>query len=221
MTADPAMLHGKTIGFGITGSHCTYAEVLGPMEALVRLGARVIPVATHTVLTTDTRFGKADDWVARLEAITGERIRGSIPEVEPFGPKRTLDAFVISPMTGNTLARFANAITDSPVLMAAKATLRNGRPVILAVSTNDGLGLNAQNIAKLLVARNVYFVPFGQDDPLGKPTSLVARMDLLVPAVAAALEGRQLQPLLVLHPKAMEAIAHAEGGRTGTAAESG
>ncbi|MBE3596067.1 MAG: dipicolinate synthase subunit B [Hydrogenibacillus sp.] len=192
-----ALLQGKTIGFGITGSHCTYAEVMGPMEALRRAGARVIPVATYTVLNTDTRFGAAEDWIARIEEITGERILSTIPEVEPFGPKKMLDAFVISPMTGNTLAKLANAITDSPVLMAAKATLRNGRPVVVAISTNDALGLNAANIAKLLVARNIYFVPFGQDDPFGKPTSLVAKMDRLVPAVEAALRGEQLKPLLV------------------------
>jgi len=190
------VLHGKVVGFGVTGSHCTFSQILGSLRRLVAAGARVIPVVTPTVAHTDTRFFAAKDFLRELGEITGEEPYTRIPDVEPFGPRRFLDVMVIAPLTGNSLARFANGITDNAVLMAAKSTLRNGRPVVLAVSTNDALGLNAPNLARLLTARYVYFVPFGQDDPYGKPTSLVAHMDLLPETVAAALLGRQLQPVL-------------------------
>jgi len=190
------VLHGKVIGFGVTGSHCTFSHILDPLRRLVAAGARVIPVVTPTVAHTDTRFFAAEDFLRELREITGEEPYTRIPDVEPFGPRRFLDVMVIAPLTGNSLARFANGITDNAVLMAAKSTLRNGRPVVLAVSTNDALGLNAPNLARLLTTRYVYFVPFGQDDPYGKPTSLVAHMDLLPESVAAALLGRQLQPVL-------------------------
>lgn len=133
----------------------------------------------------------------QLKEITGNDIISTIVEAEPLGPSKLLDVMVIAPCTGNTTSKLANAMTDSPVLMAAKAQMRNQRPLVLAISTNDGLGLNAANIAKLLVAKNIYFVPFGQDNPVQKPNSLVARMDLVPETCIAALEGRQLQPLLV------------------------
>jgi dipicolinate synthase subunit B len=148
-------------------------------------------------MTTDTRFGKSEDWQAQLKAITGNELISTIVQAEPLGPSKLLDVLVIAPCTGNTTSRLANAITDSAVLMAAKAQMRNGRPIVLAISTNDGLGLNAANIAKLLVAKHIYFVPFGQDNPVQKPNSLVARMDLVLEACEAALAGKQLQPLLV------------------------
>jgi dipicolinate synthase subunit B len=190
-------LQGKTIGFGITGSHCTYEEVLPEMKKLVDEGAKVIPIISYTVKSTDTRFGKADDWQAKIKEITGEEIIDNIPAAEPFGPKKTLDVMVIAPCTGNSTSKLANAMTDNAVLMAAKSTMRNGRPVVVAISTNDGLGLNAANIAKLLAAKNIFFVPFGQDSPEGKPNSLVAKMDLIKETCEAALEGKQLQPLLI------------------------
>ncbi|MBO8162512.1 MAG: dipicolinate synthase subunit B [Brevibacillus sp.] len=190
-------LRGKTVGFGLTGSHCTFEETMPQIKRLVDAGARVIPVITQTILSTDTRFGTSEGWQKQLVEITGEKIISSIPEAEPLGPSRLLDLMVIAPCTGNTTSRLANAITDSPVLMAAKATLRNLRPVVLAISTNDGLGLNGVNIAKLLATKNIYFVPFGQDAPDKKPNSLVARMDLIKETCEAALEGRQLQPLLI------------------------
>lgn len=190
-------LQGKTIGFGLTGSHCTFEETMPQIKRLVEAGARVIPVVTHTLMTTDTRFGTSESWQQQLRDITGETIISTIPEAEPFGPSKLLDVMVIAPCTGNTTSRLANAITDSPVLMAAKATMRNLRPVVIAISTNDGLGLNAANIAKLLSAKNIYFVPFGQDAPDKKPTSLVARMDLIKETCEAALDGKQLQPLLI------------------------
>lgn len=190
-------LQGKTIGFGLTGSHCTFEETMPQIKRLVDAGARVVPIVTHTILTTDTRFGTSASWQQQLIDITGEKLITSIPEAEPLGPSKLLDVMVIAPCTGNSTSRLANAITDSPVLMAAKATMRNLRPVVLAISTNDGLGLNAANIAKLLAAKNIYFVPFGQDAPDKKPNSLVARMDLIPETCEAALEGRQLQPLLI------------------------
>lgn len=192
-----SVLQGKTVGFGLTGSHCTFAETMPQIKRLVDSGARVIPVITQTVQSTDTRFGRAEDWQKQLIEITGENIIATIPDAEPLGPSKLLDLMVIAPCTGNTTSRLANAITDSPVLMAAKATLRNQRPVVLAISTNDGLGLNSMNIAKLLCAKNIYFVPFGQDAPEQKPNSLVARMDLIKETCEAALQGRQLQPLLI------------------------
>lgn len=190
-------LQGKTIGFGLSGSHCTFEETMPQIKRLVDAGARVIPIVTNTILTTDTRFGTSESWQKQLLEITGEKLITSIPEAEPLGPSKLLDVMVIAPCTGSTTSRLANAITDSPVLMAAKATMRNLRPVVIAISTNDGLGLNAANIAKLLASKNIYFVPFGQDAPDKKPNSLVARMELLQETCEAALDGRQLQPLLI------------------------
>ncbi len=190
-------LTGKTIGFAVTGSHCTYAEVFPQFERLVKMGANIIPIFSNTVLSTATRFGEAGEWASRIEAVTGHTGIASIPEAEPLGPSKRLDCLIVAPCTGSTLSRFANAQTDSAVLMAAKATLRNDRPVVLAISTNDGLGLNAYNIARLLTTKNVFFVPYGQDDPFRKMNSLVAKMELIPQTVEAALEKRQLQPLLV------------------------
>lgn len=187
----------KTIGFALTGSHCTHDEVLPQMVRLVEMGARVIPILSHTVATVDSRFGTAEDWKRKVYEITGEQPRMTIPEVEPLGPSNLLDCLVIAPCTGNSLARLANALTDSPVLMAAKAQMRNHGPVILAISTNDALGLNASNLAKLLSARDVYFVPFGQDHPHKKPKSMVAQMDQIPETCLSAMKGQQIQPLLV------------------------
>ncbi|SFJ23703.1 dipicolinate synthase subunit B [Thermoflavimicrobium dichotomicum] len=189
--------HNATIGFALTGSHCTHDEVLPQMKRLVELDAQVIPIISHTVATVDSRFGKASDWIKQIEEITGRKPLMSIPETEPFGPKKMLDCLVIAPCTGNSLARLANALTDGPVLMAAKAQMRNHRPVVLAISSNDALGLNAANLAKLLAAKDIYFVPFGQDNPEGKPKSMVARMELIPETCLAAMNGRQLQPLIV------------------------
>nr|WP_255517042.1 MULTISPECIES: dipicolinate synthase subunit B [Thermoactinomyces] len=186
-----------TIGFGMTASHCTHDEVLPQMKRLVELGANVIPVISHTVATVDSRFGTAEDWKKKIKEITGRTPLMTIPEVEPFGPEKSLDCYVIAPCTGNSLAKLANALTDSPVLMAAKAQMRNHRPVVVAISTNDALGLNAVNLAKLLAAKDIYFVPFGQDAPEKKPKSMVARMELIPETCLAAIEGKQLQPLIV------------------------
>jgi len=167
------------------------------IKRFVDAGARVIPIVSNTIMTTDTRFGTSQSWQQQIKDLTGEELISTIPQAEPLGPSKLLDVMLIAPCTGSTTSRLANAITDSAVLMAAKATMRNLRPLVIAISTNDGLGLNAANIAKLLAAKNIYFVPFGQDAPDKKPNSLVARMDLLLEACTAAMEGRQLQPLLI------------------------
>lgn len=193
-------LAGKRIGWALTASHCTLAAMLRQVERVVEAGADVIPILSGAVAREGTRFGTPEEWRERLAAATGKRPLETIAEVEPLGPGRLLDALVIAPCTGNTLAKLAYGITDGPVLMAAKAHLRNGRPVVLAVSTNDGLGLNAKNLGLLLNAKHIYFVPFGQDAPLEKRTSLVAREELIPDTIAAALEGRQLQPVLLGPP---------------------
>jgi len=188
---------GLTVGFALSGSHCTFAEVMPQVRRFVETGANVVPIISNSLLTTDTRFGKAEDWRNMLKEITGNDIISSIVEAEPLGPSRLLDVLVVAPCTGNTISKLANAQTESAVLMAAKAQMRNQRPLVLAISTNDGLGLNAFNIAKLLNTKNIYFVPFGQDAPDTKPNSLVARMDLILETCEKALQGKQLQPLIV------------------------
>ncbi|HET7578521.1 MAG TPA: dipicolinate synthase subunit B [Bacillales bacterium] len=190
-------VEGKHIGFGLTGSHCTYDQVVPQVQRLVDAGAKVTMFVTYTVKHTVTRFGDGRDWVKKVEEITGNEAVDSIVKAEPYGPKMPLDCMVISPMTGNSISKFANAQTDSPVLMAAKATMRNRNPVVLGISTNDALGLNGVNIMKLMAAKYIYFIPFGQDNPEKKPNSLVARMDALQDAVESALDGEQLQPVLV------------------------
>ncbi|AXH98749.1 dipicolinate synthase subunit B [Sporosarcina sp. PTS2304] len=196
------MLEGKRIGLGITASHCTYDQLLPMIDSLQKVGASVVPIITHSVLHAATRFGTGEEWIERIEKATGEKVISSIREAEPFGPTNPLDCMIISPLTGNSMSRFANAATDSPVLMAAKATLRNGKPVVLGVSTNDALGLNAANLVKLLNMKHVYFIPFGQDDCLKKPNSLIADFSLLPATTIAAINGKQLQPLLIMHKDA-------------------
>jgi dipicolinate synthase subunit B len=194
-------LAGKRIGVAMAASHCNLARAMKQLEVLVAEGADVIPIISANVRTTETRFGKPDDWITTIERITGKHPLSSIPEVEPFGPKIQLDCLVVMPCTGNTLAKLANAINDTPVCMAAKAQMRNHRPVVLAITTNDGLGMNARNLGAMLGARNVFFVPFRQDNPTGKPTSVDADIEMcLLPTILAALEGRQVQPLLLGAP---------------------
>ncbi|WHY74465.1 dipicolinate synthase subunit B [Fictibacillus enclensis] len=189
-------VHGKHIGFGLTGSHCTYDAVYPEIKRLVKEGAKVTPFVTHTVQNTNTRFGDGEEWLEKITQLTGTEPVNSIVKAEPFGPRTPLDCMIIAPLTGNSISKFANAMTDSPVLMAAKATMRNQSPVVLGISTNDGLGLNGVNIMKLMAAKNIYFVPYGQDDPVNKQNSLVAHMEYLLETVEAALDGKQLQPVL-------------------------
>lgn len=190
-------LKGKTIGFGLTGSHCTFEEVMPEIQKLVDEGANVIPIISNATATTDTRFGDSADWQKKLKEITGNKIIASIVDAEPIGPKGLLDVMIIAPATGNSISKLANAITDSPVLMAAKAQLRNLKPVVVAISTNDGLSLNGVNIGKLIATKNIYLTPFGQDSPHKKPNSLVARMDLIKESCEMALESKQIQPVII------------------------
>lgn len=196
------VLSGRRIGVAMGASHCNLDRTMVQLQVLMDEGAEVIPVISNNVRTTETRFGTPDDWLTQIERITGRRSLTTIPEVEPFGPKIQLDALVVMPCTGNTMAKLANAINDSPITMAAKAQMRNHRPVVLAITTNDALGINAVNLGRLLGTRNIYFVPFGQDNPTGKPTSLDADVEgYLVPTILSAMEGRQIQPVLLGPPR--------------------
>jgi dipicolinate synthase subunit B len=188
---------GKKVGFALTGSHCTLEEIMPQIKRFVEAKADVLPIISDSLKATDTRFGTAESWQRQLKEITGNDIISTIIEAEPLGPSRLLDVLVIAPCTGNTTSKLANAMTENAVLMAAKAQMRNQRPLVLAISTNDGLGLNLFNIAKLMVTKNIYFVPFGQDAPKTKPNSLVARMELIMETCEAALAGKQLQPMLI------------------------
>lgn len=185
------------IGFAVTGSHCTIAEVLPLMRLLKNEGARVIPILSPAVITNDTRYGTAKELLEKITDITREKPLLSLVEVEPIGPQKILDIVVVAPCTGNTLAKLASGVTDSNVLLACKAELRNNRPVVIAISTNDGLSANANNLGALLNRKNIFFVPFGQDAPETKQASLIAKMDLLPETILEALQNRQIQPLLI------------------------
>ncbi len=185
-----------TIGFALTGSFCTFSKVFPVMEDLAK-NYNLIPIFSESTTFMDSRFGTAEEHWKRASGICGAEPLSTIPQTEPIGPKKLLDALVIAPCTGNTLAKLAHGIADTPVTMAAKSHLRNGRPVIIAVSTNDALAGAAENIGRLLARKNYYFVPFGQDDPVQKPTSMVADFTRIPKCLEAALEGRQLQPILL------------------------
>ena len=189
-------LQGKKIGVAFTGSFCTYERVFIELKKLVQEGAQVQTIFSNAAQSIDSRFGNAEDFVKEAEKITGIAPMLTIAQAEPIGPKGLLDLLVILPCTGNTIAKLANGITDTPVLMAAKAHLRNERPLLLSISTNDALGMNMKNIGLLLNAKHVYFVPFGQDNAEKKPNSMIAHTELLVPAAKAALEGKQYQPVI-------------------------
>lgn len=190
-------MKNKTIGFALTGSFCTFSYVIRELETLCQTGAKVLPIMSHNAYTTDTRFGSAEEFKNAIRRITGQEIIHRIAQAEPIGPKNLLDALVIAPCTGNTLAKLAWGITDTSVTMAAKATLRNGKPVIVAVSTNDGLGGSGKNIGMLSNQQNYYFVPYRQDDCISKPNSLVADMSKITETVTLALHGQQIQPVIM------------------------
>ena len=187
----------ERVGFAVSGSFCTHEQVLKALEQLAAVYETVIPIASEASAFTDTRFGTSEDLLERLEDLTGQEVLCDIPSVEPIGPKKLLDVLVIAPATGNTIAKLANGIADTTVTMAAKSHLRNGRPVVVAVSSNDGLAAGARNIGELLMRKNYYFVPFGQDNAAAKPCSLVADFGKIPETVDAALRGEQLQPLLL------------------------
>ena len=186
----------QTVGFAVCGSFCTHAKAMEALEQVKARFSTVIPIVSECTAATDTRFGPAHELMREMERICDRRVISSIREAEPIGPKKLLDLLIIAPCTGNTLGKLACGITDTAVTMAAKANLRNQRPLLIAPSTNDGLTASAPNLGALLSRKYIYFVPFGQDDPVKKPTSLVADFSLVADAAQAALEGRQLQPLL-------------------------
>lgn len=185
-----------TIGFALCGSFCTYAQVFPVMEELAK-EHNVIPIFSFAAASIDSRFGKAEEHLARAEAICGRSPFTTIEEVEPIGPRKLLDALVIAPCTGNTLAKLSHSIADTPVTMAAKSHLRNGRPVLVTVSTNDALAGAAENIGRLLARKHYYFVPFGQDNAAAKPTSMVADFKKIPQALVSAMEGKQIQPIIL------------------------
>ncbi len=185
------------VGFALTGSFCTFSQVFQVIETLVKLGFEVTPILSSRAAEEDTRFYSSEAVWRSLEALTGKKPLSTLSQVEPIGPKKLLDAYVIAPMTGASMGRMANGIFDTPALLGAKSHLRNGRPVLVAPSTNDGLSTSAENIGKILAMRNVYMVPFRQDDPVGKPRSVVADFSKIPEALAAALAGAQVQPILL------------------------
>ena len=189
-------LNDKRIGVALSGSFCTYDKVFKELQKLADEGAKVQTIFSDASQTIDSRFGKAEEFVQKAEKLTGIRPMRTIAEAEPIGPKELLDLLIILPCTGNTIAKLANGITDTPVLMAAKAHLRNEKPLLLSVSTNDALGMNMKNIGLLLNAKHIYFVPFGQDNPQKKPNSMIAHTELLLDAAKEALEGKQYQPVI-------------------------
>ncbi len=194
------LLRGKKVGFAVTGSHCTLESIMPELAKVVNESEQVVPIISPSVRDNDTRFGTSGFWRAELEGITGQKAIDTINAAEPIGPQKMFDIVIVAPCTGNTLAKIANAITDTPVIMAVKAHLRNSRPVVLAVASNDILGANAVNLGRILNMKNIYLVPLGQDDPYNKPNSLVFKNTLIMDTLSAALEGRQIQPLLLGTP---------------------
>lgn len=188
---------GMTVGFAMCGSFCTVDKAVIQMEKILETGAKVIPIMSTITYETDTRFGNAEQRINRIEKLTGNKILKTIKDTEPIGPKSLLDILIIAPCTGNTMSKLSRGITDTSVTMAAKAHLRNNKPVLIAMATNDALSGSAQSIGKLLNTKNIYFVPFGQDDPIKKSTSMICDFEKIIPAAKAALEGKQLQPILL------------------------
>ena len=195
--------HKGTVAFALCGSFCTFEAAVPQAARLAALGWQVLPVMSFAAASTDTRFGPAAGWKARLEAAARRPVLDTPAAVGPLGPPRVAGALVIAPCTGATLARLAVGLSDTPVALAAKSLLRAGRPVVVAVSTNDGLGASGENIARLMQRKHFYFVPFAQDDPVHKPQSLKADLALVPETLAAALEGRQAQPVLLQRPPAL------------------
>jgi dipicolinate synthase subunit B len=189
--------NGIKIGFALTGSHCTIAEVIPYMQLLKDEGAVITPIFSPAVQLTDSRFGKAADLYQQVKTIAGREPLTTMVQVESIGPQKLLDLILVAPCTGNTLAKMALGVTDTCVLLACKAHLRNNRAIVIAISTNDGLGVNARNIGTLVNRKNIYLVPFGQDAPETKQASLVAKMKLIPETLLAALDGRQLQPVMI------------------------
>lgn len=190
-------LEGKRIGFIITGSFCTFRKTIDELKKIVKLGAKVVPIMSENSYSMDTKFGKAEDFIKEIEEITETKILHTIQEVEPLGPKDMLDILVVAPATGNTIAKLSNDVIDGPAVMAVKSHLRKEKPVVIAVSTNNGLSGAGQNIGKLLNMKHYYFVPFRQDNPFTKPRSVVFEPSYLIKTIELALEKEQIQPILI------------------------
>lgn len=190
-------LEGKRIGFVMTGSFCTFRRTIDELKKIIKLGAIVVPIMSENSYTLDTKFGKAQDFRNEIENITQTKILHTIQEVEPLGPKDMLDILVVAPASGNTIAKLANDITDGPATMAVKSHLRKEKPVVIAISTNNGLSNSAQNIGKILNYKHYFFVPFRQDNPITKPRSIVFDPSYLIKTIEYALEGEQIQPILL------------------------
>lgn len=191
------LLEGKKVGFALTGSFCTFSNTIPQMIKLIEEGAEVIPIMSFNAYNMDTKFGKAEDFIKQIKDITRNEIIHTIDGAEPIGPKHLTDVMVIAPCSGNTMGKMANGITDTPVLMAAKSHLRNENPLVIAISTNDGLSGSAESIGKLLNRKHLYFVPFRQDNPITKPRSLVFDPNYIVDTVKKALDKEQIQPILL------------------------
>ncbi len=189
-------LKGKKIGVAFTGSFCTYRNVFTELQKLSNEGAEIQSIFSDSSQQISSRFGSPEEFIEKARTVTGIEPILTISQAEPIGPKSLLDILVIIPCTGNTIAKLANGITDTPVLMAAKAHLRNDKPLLLSISTNDALGMNMKNIGLLLNSKNIYFVPFGQDNPEKKPNSMIAHTELLIPSIEAALLKKQYQPVI-------------------------
>jgi len=190
-------LDGVKIAFALTGSFCTFETAIKQMKILTDLGAQIIPIMSDNAYSTDTRFGTAFEFREQIEGICGREIIHTIAGAEPLGPKRMADVLIVAPCTGNTMGKLAGSITDTPVTMAVKSHIRNARPVVLCIATNDALAGSAKNIGALLNLRNYYFVPFEQDDCTSKPTSLVADFEKIPETIVSALAGKQVQPVIV------------------------
>ncbi len=190
-------IHGKNVGIALTGSFCTFNKVFPQIERLVAENGNVYTIFSERSQITDTRFGTASDFLRKAEELTGNKPITTLAEAEKLGPNNLLDIIAIAPCTGNTLAKMANAVTDSAVLMATKGLLRNNKPIVITLSTNDALSNNLKNIGILINTKNIYFVPFGQDNYKGKPNSMMADFDLLLPTLEEALDGKQLQPVIL------------------------
>ena len=190
-------LNNIKIGFALTGSFCTFKKAIPKMKELIKKGADILPIMSYNSYKLDTKFGKAVEFIKEIETITGKKIIHTIQDAEPIGPKKLTDVMVIAPCSGNTMAKLALDIIDTPVTMAAKSHLRNDRPLVIAPSTNNGLSGNAENIGKLLNRKNYYFVPFRQDNPITKPRSIVFEEEYLIKTIEYALEGTQISPILL------------------------
>ena len=190
-------LKDKKIGFTLTGSFCTFQKVIPKMKEIKKLGAEIIPIMSFNSYNLDTKFGKAKDFIEEIENITGKEIIHTIQGAEPIGPKKMTDIMIIAPCSGNTMAKLACDIIDTPATMAAKSHLRNNRPLVIAPSTNNGLSGNAENIGKLLNRKNYYFVPFRQDNPITKPRSIVFDAEYIIKTIKFALDGEQISPILI------------------------